>query len=61
MKARRCGFGVPFEEFDPVTRKALEDFDGFLRGELALAGDGQTYVELDDPRAAHFAPKLEVS
>lgn len=61
MKARRCGFGVPLEHLDPQTRQVIEDFKRYLAGEVALAADGSTYVELDDPRAVHVAPKREAS
>ena len=61
MKMRHCGFGVPLEQLDPQTRQVVEDFKRYLRGEVALAEDGITYVELDDPRAVHVVPKLEAS
>ncbi len=52
---RRCGFGVPLEQFDPQTRQVIEDFKRWLAGEVALAADEVTYVPVDDPRAVHFA------
>lgn len=58
---RRCGFGVPLDQLDPQTRQVIADFERFLAGEVAIAADGLTYVPLDDPRAVHFAPKLEAS
>lgn len=61
MNRRRCGFGVPLEHFDPQTRQTIEDFRRYLAGEVALAVDGLTYVELDDPRAVHVAPKRKAS
>jgi hypothetical protein len=61
VKARRCGFGVPLDQFDPQTRQVIADFKRWLAGEVAIAADGVTYVELDGPRAAHFVPKREVS
>ncbi len=61
MKMRRCGFGVPLEQFDPQTRQVIDDFKRYLVGEAALAADGLTYVDLDDPRAVHFATKREAS
>jgi hypothetical protein len=53
VTARRCGFGVPFEKFDPVTRKALENFEAYLAGKVALAADGRTYVPVGSPDAVH--------
>ncbi len=61
MKMRRCGFGVPLEQFDPQTRQVIGDFQRWLAGEVALAADEVTYVELDDPQAVHVAPKLGAS
>lgn len=58
---RRCGFGVPLEQFDPQTRQVIGDFKRYLAGEVVLAADRLTYVGLDDPRAVHFAPKREAS
>jgi hypothetical protein len=61
VRPRRCGFGMPLEQLDPETREAVEDFRRYLEGKVALAVDGLTYVELDDPRAVHVAPKREAS
>lgn len=61
MRPRRCGFGVPLEQFDPETRQMIDDFKRYLRGEVALAADEVTYVSLDDPRAVHVAPDREAS
>lgn len=62
MNPDRCGFGRPVESFDPVTRKALEDFGAYLAGELALAADGQTYVPVDSPDAVYVLnPRGEVA
>lgn len=60
MKMRRCGFGLPLDQLDPQTRQVIGDFKRWLAGDVAITEDGITYVELDDPRAVHFAPKLEV-
>lgn len=54
MKPRRCGFGVPLGQLPAGDREAVEQFGAFLRGELALAEDGATYVDPHDPRATHF-------
>jgi hypothetical protein len=59
MNPRRCGFGVPLEQFDPQTRQAIEYFKRYLEGKVALAADGLTCVELDDPRAVHVARPRE--
>jgi hypothetical protein len=61
VNPRRCGFGVPLEQLDPQARQAIEDFKRYLAGDLAIAVDGLTYVELDDPRAVYVAPKRQVS
>lgn len=56
---RRSGFESALDKLEPGDREAVLRFQRYLRGEVALAADKQTYVELDDPRAVHFAPKLE--
>ncbi|GGM52746.1 hypothetical protein ACFFX1_55375 [Dactylosporangium sucinum] len=57
MRPLRCGTGVPLDQLPEGDRRAVEDFARFLSGELALAADGQTYVDAGDPRAVHVAPR----
>ncbi len=57
MKPRRCGFGVPLEQFDPETRQMIEQFRLWLQGDVALAADGVTYVPVDSPDAVHVVDR----
>ncbi|MER7280511.1 hypothetical protein ABT369_39340 [Dactylosporangium sp. NPDC000244] len=58
MNPRRCGFGVPLDQLPDGDRQIVEDFRRYLRGELALAADGITYVQPGDERAVHRVPPL---
>jgi len=59
MNPDRCGFGRPLSSLDLGDREAVEQFQAYLEGRLALTADGKTYVPVDDPRAALFAGKPE--
>ncbi len=61
MRTRPSNFEAQLARLGPGDREAVLDYQRYLRGEVALAADGMTYVELDDPRAVHFASKREAS
>lgn len=61
MRTHRSNFEAQLDKLGPGDREAVLAYQRYLRGEVALAADGLTYVELDDPRAVHFAPKREAS
>jgi hypothetical protein len=61
VKPLRCGFGMPLDQLDPETRKVIEDFQRYLRGDLALAADGLTYVPVDSPDAVHVVDRPGVT
>lgn len=58
MNPRRCGNAVPLEQMHPGDREVIEQFQAYLRREVALAADGITYVPVESPDAVYVVPPL---
>ena len=61
MRPDQCGFGRPLESLPPADRELIANFQAWLSGELALAADEVTFVDVDSPEAVHFVERPGVA